>query len=341
MYNPSLYTPHVRLVPSTWIFEHYLGLSQQLCGQTVRLRNPHSGTGRDSLSIYYNRDAGEYRWKCFSTGQGGTAVDYMMREWGKSFTETSRQIKADYTAYRQAGHDSGLRPLSAPSRWQLTDFSVRRWTSDDAAFWPPYNISSTLLDEHLVRPLTAYTMLREPGPAAEKQQEESFTVNGPRIYGYFTQAGDLYKVYQPENARRKFMKITDYVQGFDQLQSHPALLIASSLKDLMALKSLGLRLDIIAPDSETSLLSFERLTALQHERGYAQIITLFDNDAAGICAMQAYRRRYNLPCAYLPLSKDAADAVRDHGPQHVTRQLVPSLHRALESFTGLVLQEEN
>ncbi len=46
--------------------------------------------------------------------------------------------------------------------------------------------------------------------------------------------GTLYKIYQPKVQKKKFIKVTDYIQGSDQLAGHNHLVITSSLKDILS-----------------------------------------------------------------------------------------------------------
>ena len=38
------------------------------------------------------------------------------------------------------------------------------------------------------------------------------------IYAYFTNAGEVYKIYQPRNKKFKFIKVKPHLQGLDQLE---------------------------------------------------------------------------------------------------------------------------
>ncbi len=120
---------------------------------------------------------------------------------------------------------------------------------------------------------------------------------------------------------KKFIKVANYIQGSEQLKGHDYLVIASSLKDLMALKSLKLSIDVVAPDSENTMIKNEVIE--EYSRRYKKIITIFDNDDAGLRAMKKYQEHYDIPYVHLKMSKDLADAVKDFGPREVMINLVP------------------
>jgi hypothetical protein len=154
-------------------------------------------------------------------------------------------------------------------------------------------------------------------------------IKGLYLYGYFKADGTLYKIYQPKTLDKKFIKVTNYLQGMHQCTGEKYLIITSSLKDIMSIKSLKLRdLDIIAPDSENTILKSEVMDDLQNK--YKKIIVLFDNDDAGIKAMQAYKEKYPyIETTLLPMSKDVSDSIKDFGAKEVRNRLVPILDKKL------------
>lgn len=320
----------VNNIPATWIFENYLGLPQPLTGQRVRIHslfNPNDKT--PSMYLYYNKDSEAYRYKCFSTGKGGSAVDLMMHMWNVSFAEASKRIVNDYTDYVKSGKICETKIIEH-SRWKVSGFTLRKWSKNDADFWSAYNISSDLLEKYNVRPIERYTMQKQ---TSANKVEEEFVVAGKHIYGYFTDDYLLYKIYQPKNREKKFIKLCDYTQGYDQISDKPFLVIASSLKDCMAIKSMNLNVDVVAPDSENTLLSVEMIDTFK--QFYDAIVTVFDSDQAGIQAMKSYKEKYGLPFVYLPLEKDIADIVKVHGVQRAMLEFVPKFHRAIDQYDEL------
>jgi DNA primase len=98
----------------------------------------------------------------------------------------------------------------------------------------------------------------------------------------------------------------------------------------MALKSLKLTIDIIAPDSENSLIRKELMT--EYFKTYKKVIVMFDYDEAGIRAMEKYKELYpELQVAVLPMSKDPSDSIRDYTAKEVRARIVPILNKLLEN----------
>lgn len=317
-------------VPAHWIFETYLGI-EPLNGQRIRIRsmfNPADKT--PSMFIYYNKDAEAYRYKCFSTGKGGSAIDLMMHMWSISFAQAAERIMTDYSNYLKTGRRCDTKIIEHSS-WKVADFTVRGWTTADAQFWSPYNISSSLLERYNVRPLERYVMSKTMEDGIQVQE---FVVTNPNIYGYFTKEGILYKIYQPRNRDRKFIKLCDYLQGEDQLEGNRFLVIASGLKDCMALQSLPLlKLDVVAPDSENTMIAEDKL--FEFKERYDAIVTMMDSDQAGIASMHKYKELYGLPYVYLPKEKDISDIIKTHCVQASMQYIIPILDRAINSYEGL------
>lgn len=315
-------------VPSTWIFEYYLSLSQPLHGQTVLIRSVFNSKDQNpSLSIYYNRYLQQYRFKCFSTGIGGSAIDLMQYLWKIDFHAATKKIIDDYVKFLNSGKTFN-RTIYEGATWRVKDYTPRIWNTNDAKYWTAYNIDSSLLEHYQVVPLDNYVMYRKKG--SECQNDESFITKGEYIYGFFNKDGKLYKIYRPLDKERKFLKVGNYLQGSDQLQMLDYLVIVSSLKDIMCMRSLGFKVDFIAPDSENSTLSKEQIDELK--ANYKAVITLFDNDDAGIKNMKKYEELYNLPFVYLPMGKDVSDSVRYYGKDNVLRELAPKLQKAIEKY---------
>lgn len=271
------------------------------------------------MFIFYNREAGEYKFKCFSTGIGGTGIDLLVHLFKINYTEAARKLLRDYGEYRRRKPGGHLyRKMHYFAKWQVRDWKARHWNTRDAAFYRQFNISSAIHDRFCVKPLDHYELYQSP----EDGEARTMVIRGDQIYGYFTQAGQLYKIYQPFRTDAKFIRVQAHIQGLEQLEGHPFLLIGSSMKDIETLYSFKLKIDLIAPHSENELLNAETITGFKER--YQNIITLLDIDAAGVKAMREYSERYGFRPVYLPLEKDVSDSNKVFGP-HITRRIAVQL----------------
>jgi len=313
----------IKDVPTSWIFQHFCKLNEQLAGQDVKIKslfNPKERT--PSMCIYYAKD-GIYKYKDFSTGKGGSAIDLIKELYNLPFHKACGFVVEtynDYVLHNNGGYD--VKEFKHHSKYKVTSYKIRSWSTQDQYFWTQFNIGSKLLEAHNVKPLESYCMTKD---------DKELCIKGLYLYGYFKADGTLYKIYQPKTLDKKFIKITDYIQGMYQCTGEKYLLITSSLKDIMSIKSLKLtNLDVIAPDSENTMLKHDVMDELRDK--YKQIIVMFDNDDAGIKAMQTYKEKFPfIETALLPMSKDVSDSIKDFGAKEVRNRLVPILDKKLSN----------
>ena len=326
MFNTKDLVHDIKGVPVTWIFEHFCVLKEKLNGQDVKFKSIFNPGERTPSMCIYTDQYNTYKYKDFSTGKGGSAVDLVKEMTHLSFHKTCQLIVEtynDFVLHNNGGYD--IEKFQKASKYKVTSYKVRDWSTQDQYFWTQFNIGSKLLEAHNVKPLESYCMTKD---------DDELCIKGLYLYGYFKEDGTLYKIYQPKTLDKKFIKVTDYIQGMHQCTGEKHLLITSSLKDVMSIKSLKLSLDVIAPDSENTMLKKDLMEELRNK--YSKIIVMFDFDQAGIEAMQKYKEKYPfIEITVLPMSKDVSDSIKDSGAKEVRTRLVPILAKKLND------EEEN
>lgn len=322
MLSTKFIVKSIKDVPETWIYENYCILNERLSGQDIKIKsifNPNEKT--PSMCIYYKN--GKYLFKDFSTGKGGNAINLVQEIYNEEYKHSCFRIEQDYN--KQIINDNVKNKIvdfKTYSKYKVTDVKIRSWYLHDKIYWQKFGISKHLLDVHNIKPIDNYTM--------EKYVDDdlkSIEIKNIHMYGYYTDKNILYKIYQPKIKEYKFIKLFSYLQGLDQLIGHPYLIITSSLKDIMVLKSIGLKIDAIAPDSENTIIKSETIECLQ--KNYKKVLTLFDNDEAGISAMKKYKELYNIDFIYFDLEKDVSDAVSIHGVSKTFSKLIPVINKKL------------
>ena len=312
----------VKDVPIPWIFEHFCKLKEKLTGQDIKIKSLFNPKERTPSMCIYTNGSNTYKYKDFSTGKGGSGIDLIKDVKQLSFHKACQLIIEtynDYVLHNNRGYDFG--EFKQQSKYKVTKWKLRTWTTQDQYFWTQFNIGSKLLEEHHVKPLEYYRMTKD---------DKELCIRGLYLYGYFKQDGTLYKIYQPKTLDKKFIKVEQYVQGTEQITNNSFLLITSSLKDIMSLKSIKLNIDIVAPDSENTMLKKELME--QYIENYDKVILLFDNDNAGITSMNKYKETYpSIEVAVLPMSKDPSDSIKDYGAKEVRNKLVPILDKKLNN----------
>ena len=312
----------ITAVPSYWIFEFYCGLDERLTGQDIKIKSIFKTDERTPSFCIYVRD-NVYRFKDFSTGLGGTGWDLVRYIYNLSHAQSAQKILSDYNEYILTGKLSNdLREFKKQAKYQVRDYVKRGWTKQDADFWTQFRIDSETLTNYNVVPVESYSMVKD-------DNSDKIIITGPNLYAYTRLDGTVYKVYQPKVTEHKFLKVKNYIQGTDQLKFNvPNLVICSSLKDAMCLTKFGYNTEVVAPDSENSLIPNGAMS--MYKLKYKAICTLFDNDEAGIKAAQKYQDEYEIPGVILPMSKDLSDSVRDYGIPETRRVLHPLLKEALK-----------
>jgi glutaredoxin-related protein len=331
MFTLNNFIVDVNSVPADWIFENYLDIPDKLMGQRIRMKSLFNLKDNDpSMYIYYDSREGVYKYKCFSTGKQGRAVNLMMHIWNLGFKDAAEKILTDYGLYLKSGKTLEKKEF-IDTKWIISDFEVRNWVKADANYWLQFNIGSELLQKYNVKPLSSYTMSKSINGVST---EEEFTVSHGSIYAYMDSNNQPYKIYQPLKSNKKFLKILDHTQGFDQLEGKKYLIITSSLKDCMSIKSIpSLDVDVIAPHSENSKLSPEFIKTLKDQ--YDAVVTYMDSDKAGIDSMNHYLKNYNIPFCYIPIEKDFSDIVKHHGISKAVYSFIPVLDKAIAKYVEL------
>ena len=312
-------------IPREWVFEHYLNLGERLSGQSLKIKSVFSSKDKVPSMCIYIDNTSRYKFKDFSSGYGGDGLNLVMYLFNLSSRgKASFKIMDDYNEFIS---NNSYIPLQykPQSKYAVSDFEIRHWTTLDKSYWQMYKLPSIMLEDYNVHPLSFYTMVKED----EGRVLDSITIEGNFIYGYFREDGSLYKIYTPKNKDNKFIKVKDYIQGSDQVTFESKyLVILSSLKDLMCFKTLGIgNVECIAPDSENSIISDNFIKPYIDK--FSKIIVLFDNDEPGIKSAKKYKTQYEFDYINLELSKDLSDSVKDYGLEVVRNEVFKLLKSVL------------
>jgi len=309
-------------VPSYWVFQYYLNLSELLTGQDIKIKSIFNSTEKTpSFCIYVDKSISQYKFKDFSTGKSGSKIDLVKHMFDLDYKDAVRKIIEDYNLHVKTSDFEHV-SFKTHSKWKIDFVNTRQWNENDGKYWLSFRIGLNLLTEYNIKPIEYYNLIKEEDGEIKKLKIESNF-----IYGYFDKDNELFKIYQPLS-KHKFHIVKPYLQGFDQLSyTQPYLVICSSLKDALCLKNIGYNLEVLAPDSENTIIKPHIIEYLKKK--YKKIITLFDNDAAGSLAINKYHKLYNLDGFALPLCKDISDAIKEHGFDIVHKTIKPMLKEIL------------
>ena len=303
-------------VNSAWVFEYYLTLPERLQGQDIKIKsifNPNERT--PSMCIYLCPYKNEYKFKDFSTGKQGSKIDLVQLLFDLNYSKALFRIIEDWNKWTMEGGVFGNKEFIPAPKFKLDFVMQQGFSNADAEYWLQFNIGSSMLSHYGVSSLEYFTMVKDHGDKIEK-----IKIKKDCMYGYFNKGGDCYKIYQPLSSKNKFTKVRENLQGLEQLTyKKDYLIIASSLKDGMCLRSFDFNLEFIAPHSENTMLKPHIIHNLKSQ--YKQVLCLFDNDEAGHVAMETYERVYNIQGVYIKSEKDISDAVKKYGVNNVKPKL--------------------
>jgi len=263
---------------------------------------------------------GKLIYKDFATGDALDCFDYICKKFNLTFIEALKVVDADFGLGLTTGQS--LKPAVAMTYGNVeyrppveTKLQKRQrpWIQADKDYWAQFGISIELLEAYNVEAIDHYWI-----------NDDRYKC---KSLGYAYKFGPRMKIYQPLESREKKWisntKKTD-LQGYEQLPATGELvLLASSLKDVMTLRSLGYY--AIAMQGESIVPDVELIHRLQQR--FKLVAVLYDNDftktdnpgqtiANKVCAT------YHLLNIVLPShykSKDISDFVRDHGKQAALR----------------------
>ncbi len=323
MIHTVYYTNKNFPIPSNRIMERILNLEEALEGQSVKIKSIFNKADNDpSMILFFSDDEQIYRFKDFSSGNYGDAVDIVLELYNLSDRQNGyRQILELFKNDTEI--PKYINTASKEIR-EVNKYTIRKWTNADAAFWKQFGIGGSFLKNYNIKPLGEYTITITKEDGVE---EMNFAQN--MCYGYFNNAGELCKIYQPTRKIAKFLKLREYTQGEEQLTYKArCLIIASSLKDIGAFKALKFnQIEMVAPDSENVTITQAQIDKYRQE--YEFVFTLFDNDIAGMKAMKHYKDLYNISYIYFNVEKDIAECVKQHGVASTKVFLIPILKNAI------------
>jgi hypothetical protein len=315
-------------IPTSWIFQNYCKLNEQLTGQEVKITSVFKPNERTPSMIIYCTPEKKYRFNDFSTGLKGDGIDLVKYMFNLDNRTSTMRILNDYSQYIITGAPIPDIQFEPVSKYKVMDAVVRQWNNDDVRFWTSFHIGSKMLAHYNVKPLHSYNMVRtgENGP-------EMLEITKPYLYGYYKKDGTLYKVYQPYNKERKFLKVINgYIQGDEQrTKKNPYLMWTSSLKDTMCIRSLGIKkIDFESPDSENN--RFDVAHVENRREQYRKIFCLFDSDDTGVKMMKEYKKEYDIDFIFYNKAKDPSDGVKKFGPMPVRNDLVIKINSKLNAI---------
>lgn len=145
----------------------------------------------------------------------------------------------------------------------------------------------------------------------------SYSTEKTPMYGYYggkRNGLEMWRIYTPSKKKFKFLSNWNkcMIQGANMLpETGDFIVITKSMKDVMVLYEFGI--PAVAPNSESTFVSDNQLKKLKER--FKKVIILYDNDLAGIHAMNKFRKNKDVLCMWLPRNKakDISDYFKAYG----------------------------
>lgn len=323
------------VVPDEWIYSYYAGVKEPMDGRNIRIFSVFTNERTPSMFLYVRNR--KYVWKDHSSGHYGDAIDLTKHIFTQSSGElvsyraAMHQIRLDYTKWIKEHGEYKPSKLEVDKYAYdlLCEYTLRDYEEYDILYWGPYGGTHDILKRYNIMPLLNFKI--------GKKYKGGTVWNKPCVlkysYGFFSENGDLLKIYNPYNVDFKHVTLKEGLLGSEQLTNkHRTLVIASSMKDLVSLVTLGMEIDVVAPMGEKIIIKQDIIGNLKQI--YPNIVTLLDNDATGIRAMILYKRIYDLDFVYIPHYKDIADLRRSTIEAVVKRTVAVAINKTISKRTG-------
>jgi hypothetical protein len=298
------------------VFKHYISESFEVGGQNVRspLRDDDDNP---SFGIYMSPRG--LRFRDFTTGQNGDAIELVKQMFHIGYNQALLQIDKDFDLNVFHNNTMTLFSDDKPALTGHTTTAVvkkpmtikcklRSYTEEDIDYWKQFNISYRTLRYFEIQPISMYKIGREG--------LTTYTAD-PLAYRY--KIGSRTKIYQPlsEIRHRKFCGNANKnsIQGYDKIDfSKDLLVLTSSFKEVLTLYELGYT--AIAPNSESTLIDKWIIDDLKK---FFNIVIFYDWDEAGVKSAELHSKAYDIPYVkvikdeYTSKTKDLSDFSRDYG----------------------------
>lgn len=269
-------------------------------------------------SCHFNWFKGRFYFFDKSTGECIDVFSYIRRIYNCSFYEALYKINIDFElnfnynpqlvrAQFKPSIRKGIPSTSGKminSRRVYFNLDYRGWNQDDADYWTPFGISSSLLDKYNVRPVSVYSS-NYSGLTWKKTYDYEQDNDPCYAYKCYVDKELQIKIYRPLAKKKDKWRSScrsDTLFGYEQLtwnkehSDRDVTFICSSLKDGMCLTKLGYQ--FICPLSESSYIDADKIRELKARFG--KLVILFDKDQSGVSFSIKFGNVYDIDYITLP-----------------------------------------
>lgn len=308
------------------VIQHCIDTGELILSPIRLDRHPTVGFRYDNKGKLKMRDFGGYFWgDCFDAvafilSQSGDGVlninkkeDFVkvLRHIAYTFSDIFYGIKRDENLPGQIKANLEI----ARNKKPIIELVVRNWNEDDQNYWNQFGINLQYLNINFVYPIDQYYINRNINP----EPKYFYNPKDP-CYAYFLgkdkQGINSIKLYFPKrpHGTTRFITNANHLEGIYNLagKNYDYIVITKSSKDRM---SIGCTLASIFPYGELTTMSIGviniphetyRLRPIEYDwlkgklKEGGKLVSLMDNDRAGICEASYLRRAFNIIPLFIP-----------------------------------------
>ena len=307
------------------IFSHYL---KQPVSESRKYHAPYRNDKVASCTMSYSNGKWWFRdWGYDSRPYD--IVEFVQKIHNLSFKKALQKIYFDLDLQQTPSINNTNKRVTSKSKKSIIKVTTKSFTKEDKRYLSSYGINKQLCNKYRV-----YSIQKAISHNNSKRYEYIYHKKDPALGYYFgrdnrnNQKWKIYFYKRPKNIMR-FMCNTSRIQGWVQIPNSYKLLInTKSLKDVMCIDKLGY--PAIAPQAENFMYYDYIIDELKLK--FNNIITLYDNDDAGIRWAKKLYNTYNIPYMFLDKHKDISDLIKSKNIIYAKRKLKRLIQSTLLSI---------
>lgn len=271
-----------------------------------------------SMTVYEGKDGKLHHIDYGASEYKGGPVDLVMQLYQLTLRQAIEKIARDFQlidgtdSYKKITEAYKQPVINRKVQCKL-QVTTKAWTEKDKEYWKEYGITLKDLKDNSIYSIGELYVNRKRYPI--KPGELAFVYHYPQGM----------KCYFPEREKgSKWLSSisTSVIEGMENLNGHPEVIITKATKDRILLSKLFPQLEFLSVQNESgSGLTDEVLEKLKGKEIYIN----FDNDPPGKRASTIQTQRIgckhiNVPDIYAPQCKDFSDLYKYHGPEPIISQ---------------------
>jgi len=283
------------------IMTRYLGVTVS----STPITNPLRPNDKKPGCTFWTSSSGRLWFKDWAKDKIYDCFNIVMEKYNLSFYQSLAKINKDFqlglgdTKSKVSSSSIKETPIKITRRKSIQAIPCK-WTKEALSYWSSYGITKNILNQYFVYNTKLVYI--------DQNISQRATLKNP-IFTYLYPPSTNIKIYRPLDKEKKWKSSTNKndIDGIHQIPKKGKLLmITSSRKDIMVLRSLGF--SAISPTTETVLLDEKVISSLKKRFKY--IVTFMDSDKAGDASRQKYFDKFNIQGIQIPYrynTKDISD----------------------------------